>query len=304
MADLPPSLSAVQREILANTVDALSVLPEVMALALGGSHARGLATPESDLDVGIYYRRERPLDVYALQAVASRLAPGQEGALTPLWEWGPWANGGAWLRIAEQPVDWIYREVEQIEEVLAETLAGRISLHYGQQPPAGFHSHTLLAELSVCLPLWDPEGRLAALAERVDSYPPALAETVIAPGLRQADFALMFARAGAERGDVAYTVRCLSRIATYLDQVLFALNEAWFVNDKTAALEIARFTRAPAGYGAELAAVLGAPGQDAGSLTQSVARMDALYASVLAFAPTAYARIFGGGKPAGGAQSG
>lgn len=297
MPDLPDSLSEPQRALLADIVDALSAVPGVLAVALGGSHVRGFATPESDVDLGIYYRRQQPFDISALRGAASTLARGQGSALTPLWEWGPWVNGGGWLRIAEQSVDWIYREFEQLEEVLVDAMAGDFSLHYGQQPPAGFHSYTLLGELGVCLPLWDPEGRLAALTEQVRSYPAALADQVIASGLRQVDFALMFARAGAERADVPYTVRCLSRIVTYLDQVVFALNRAWFINDKTVSREIAGFERVPAGYGNTLSRVLGAPGLDAASLALSVERVDELYEHVLEFAPGVYTRIFAAGKP-------
>ena len=79
----------------------LTAVPGVVGVVLGGSRARGDHTPESDTDLGLYYRR--PLDTEALNAVAGRFG----GRVTEPGGWGPWVDGGAWLRIDGEPVDWI-----------------------------------------------------------------------------------------------------------------------------------------------------------------------------------------------------
>jgi hypothetical protein len=55
---------------------------------------------------------------------------------------GPWVNGGAWLTIGGQRVDFLYRSLEHLDRVIAEANAGRYEVHYLQQPPFGFFSAT------------------------------------------------------------------------------------------------------------------------------------------------------------------
>jgi hypothetical protein len=62
--------------------------------------------------------------------------------------------------------------------------------------------------------------------------------------------------------------------------VLFAWNRRWFVSDKGALEAIDAGLEAPPGSGGELAALLAAPGEGAGELTRTVARMRALFDSV------------------------
>lgn len=89
---MPPGKS----ELLLAAVDSLKSVPNVVALVLGGSYARGLARPGSDIDIGIYYRDAAPLPVSAVRAVADSLsAPGSSPVVTGLYGWGPWVNGGA-----------------------------------------------------------------------------------------------------------------------------------------------------------------------------------------------------------------
>jgi hypothetical protein len=62
----------------------------VVAVALGGSRARGTHRPDSDIDLGLYYRGE--LDLTALRALAAETADGPAD-VTPPGGWGPWVNG-------------------------------------------------------------------------------------------------------------------------------------------------------------------------------------------------------------------
>ena len=59
--------------LLRRLVAALSAVPGVEAIALGGSRARGTATAHSDYDIGLYYRASRPIDVAALGRGRGRL---------------------------------------------------------------------------------------------------------------------------------------------------------------------------------------------------------------------------------------
>ena len=73
-------------------------------------------------------------------------------------------------------------------------------------------------------------------------------------------------------------------------QALFALNEVYFINDKTAMREIAAFPLAPAGFVERLQAILGCPGRDPESLARSAEQMEALRAETAALAAQASTR--------------
>ena len=89
----------------------------VVAVALGGSGARGTHRPDSDVDLGLYYRA--PLDTEALRRLASELS-GDTVEVTEPGGWGPWVNGGAWLTVESTPVDWIYRDLDHVRRVTEE----------------------------------------------------------------------------------------------------------------------------------------------------------------------------------------
>ena len=76
--------------LLRRLVVALSSVPGVEAIALGGSRARGTAVATSDYDIGLYYRAHRPIDVAALGKVAAILDDrGVEASVTPIGDARP-----------------------------------------------------------------------------------------------------------------------------------------------------------------------------------------------------------------------
>lgn len=105
---------AVSDLALPETVGALATelggVPGVVAVVLGGSRAAGTHRPDSDWDLGIYYRGSQrgvdPSDVRAL---------GHEGYVSEVGEWGPVVNGGAWLTAGGAPVDVLYRDLDVID---------------------------------------------------------------------------------------------------------------------------------------------------------------------------------------------
>lgn len=80
----------------------LTQVSGVIAVVLGGSRARGEHTPQSDVDLGLYYRT--PLDVGARATLARELA-GPAATVTEPGAWGRWVDGGAWLHIRGTAVD-------------------------------------------------------------------------------------------------------------------------------------------------------------------------------------------------------
>jgi predicted nucleotidyltransferase len=60
-------------QFINHIVSSLRSIEGITALALGGSQARGNHTDQSDVDLGIYYNREKPPDLIALNRLASQL---------------------------------------------------------------------------------------------------------------------------------------------------------------------------------------------------------------------------------------
>ena len=285
---LPSTLPRAQREVVTSFGNRLCALPGVVALVLGGSHARGVARADSDVDLGLYYREEKPFAIDAVREVVADFQPEGEGVVTDFFEWGAWVNGGAWIDSAAGRVDLLYREVEHVQRVIEAAWAGEPVWDYAQQPTYGFHSVIYLAETRVCIPLFDPDGALAALKARVAEYPPALRAAIVQRRLWSAEFTLRHTRAHAGRGDVYNTAGCLTRIAGDLTQALFALNEEFFISDKGALDATEQFARRPADYAARLTCVLAAPGADAAALRVQVDASGALFAELVELAGPLY----------------
>jgi predicted nucleotidyltransferase len=164
-------LSATQRELVSSLSARLASLPGVAAVVLGGSHARGRAKPDSDIDLGLLYSEADPFAIHSVRELAAAANDTAGPVVTGFYEWGPWVNGGAWLTIGGQRVDFIYRSLEHVGRVVDDAEAGRYTLDYLQQPPFGFFSPTYLGEIAVCIPLFDPAARLDGLKRRVSVYP-------------------------------------------------------------------------------------------------------------------------------------
>ncbi|MGE5377050.1 MAG: nucleotidyltransferase domain-containing protein [Bacteroidota bacterium] len=207
----------------------------VRAIVLGGSRARGTHTPSSDIDLGIYYDPARPLDVAALGEVATQLDDRHAADLvTPIGGWGPWINGGGWLRISNQPVDFLYRDLEKVQTAITGCLNGNVEIHYQPGHPFGFLSSIYVSEVAVCRPLWDPEGVLAKLKPIVHPYPDPLKKAILSRFAWEINFSIDIAKKSVERADVAYASGCCFRSVMCMLQALFALNREYWLNEKGA----------------------------------------------------------------------
>jgi predicted nucleotidyltransferase len=88
--------------------EALRNVSNVIAVVLGGSYARGLARPDSDIDIGIYYREASPFSVAQVRPVAERFCTVRSVPIvTGMYEWGLWVNGGAWIQTPVGKVDFL-----------------------------------------------------------------------------------------------------------------------------------------------------------------------------------------------------
>ncbi len=258
----------------------LGQIDGVVAVALGGSWARGAGQPGSDIDLGIYYHPDQPPSIAALRQLAQELDDNHPAeAVTNYGGWGPWMNGGGWLKINGQPVDWLYRDLELVTRCINECQAGKISAYYQPGHPHAFHTHIYMGEVHHCRPLYDPNGTLAALKARTNPYPPRLKQAIIRFQW-EAHFALETCRKSAARGDVFHVSGSLFRCAASLVQVLFALNERYIINEKGAMSAIDTFPLRPPGFSEHISAILAHPGQTPEQLLHTIEQLDSLVQAV------------------------
>lgn len=285
---IPANVPAEKQLLLRQLVAELQCIPGICAVVLGGSYARGAERPNSDLDVGLYYHAAAPFAMASVRQVARSIAQQSEPVVTNFYEWGPWVNGGAWIYTGAGKVDLLYRNIDQVQQAITDAQNGVIQHDYAQQPAYGFYSVIYLAETAFCAPLWDEQGVVARLKAQVAQYPPKLQQRIIADHLWSVEFTLLHAGDFARAGDVYNTVGCLTRAAAALTQVLFALNERYFISDKKVMQSIATFSQQPADYVARLAQTLAQPGAEAAALGRAVAHLTTLWQEVVALAGERY----------------
>lgn len=271
---MPPDANALARRL----ADRLIGLDGIVAVVLGGSRARGTATPESDVDLGLYYDPGTPPSIDALNALAREIDDRRPGdAVTRYGEWGPWINGGAWLVVEGWRVDWLFKDLARIRRIVSECRAGRPEIAYQVGHPHAFVSSIYLGEIACCVALADPSEAIAELKRLVRPYPPLLRDTLTARFLFEATFSLDGAAKAAVRDDMVTVIGALYRSIACLVQVLHAANDRYCINEKGALADVDGFARKPERFVATAVRLLTAPG---GSRAAVAATIDAAYALV------------------------
>lgn len=216
-------------------VPALSAVPGVDAVVLGGSRSRGDATADSDYDIGLYYRSAVPFDVRDLRdAVAPYLDAPDEATITEIGEWGRWIVGGGWLRIRGQAVDLIFRDADSVAAVIDEARQGILSVDYQPGHPHCFVSSIWLAEVHHCLPLADRNATIARLKQSLAPYPVALGRALIERFAWEIGFAAGNAAKAIPRNDRSYIAGSIFRALACAAQVICAINGIHVMNEKGA----------------------------------------------------------------------
>ncbi|MFD6551244.1 nucleotidyltransferase domain-containing protein [Streptomyces sp. NPDC058398] len=264
-------------ERLTEIANRLAEVDGVVGVCLGGSRAGGTHAPDSDFDLGLYYRP--PLDTAALRLLAARLTGGPVEVTEP-GGWGPWVDGGGWLTVDGHRVDWIYRDLDRVHRVWRQCLAGRFEI--GAQPghPLGVYSHAYAGELAVGQILADPRGELRSLRERTRHYPEPLRDALMDNARWKAPFILAGARKGAVRGDVFYVSGCLFRAVGLLTHALHAQARRWVLNEKGAVRAAGELAVAPPEFAGRAQGLFSALGTTPETLAAALDDADSLVAEV------------------------
>lgn len=234
--------------ILEKIVDLLSGISGLEAIVLGGSQARGSQDSDSDIDIGLYYHQET-VDWSQVEKQAQELdQEHRENLLAKPGEWGEWVNGGCWLMIENKHVDLILRDIERVKKAIQEGQEGIITPHYQVGHPHAYLNIMYMGELAVSKLLWYRDEKIYRLKTFAEEYPQKLKEKIISQFFFEAMFSQELAEKNAARDDIYYVVAHLIRSVSALNQVLFALNEQYCINEKNAVKMIDAFNVRPDSY--------------------------------------------------------
>jgi hypothetical protein len=253
-------------------------LPQVEAVALGGSRGDGgIATdPSSDIDVYVYNRGDIPLPV------RGEIVEASGGATLTSLDLRFWGPGDEWLNAATGiHVDAIYFGAAWMEEQIDRVLVRHeASLGYST-----CFWHTVRGSIV----LEDPRGWFAALQERCQvDYPEELRVKVVAlnhPVLRSVlpAYAGQLGKAAARADLVSVNHRLAGLLASYFD-IVFAVNRVPHPGEKRLIeAAVGSCSRLPAGMAADLGEILETATTDLaglpGRVDRLLDRLDALLAA-------------------------
>jgi predicted nucleotidyltransferase len=191
----------------------LAGLPGAAAVVLGGSRATGTHRPDSDWDLGLYYRGAfEPEQLRRL---------GHEGHVSEVGEWGPIMNGGAWLTLEGTPVDVLFRDLDRVDDWLEDTREGRFEVLTQNGYVVGAPTYLPVGELALCRPI---AGELPR-----PGFPDALAETAPVRWRGRASVCLMFAHS---HTDAVASTGMLAQAALCVAHARLAERREWVLNEK------------------------------------------------------------------------
>lgn len=225
-----------------------SKIPCVCGVVLGGSRATGTATDASDIDIGIYYDRET-LDYDAINRVAQALDDEhRENLVCQEGGWGKWVNFGGWLLCGGIHTDLIFRDIARVKNSVEESSQGVFSIHYQTGHPHAYISTMYTGELASSQILYARDDDFSELKKRAEKYSDSLQRELILCFLSEAKFSGMFAQSYAGKGDPYYLAGHLFRAVSALNQVFFALNRQYCLNEKKAVARICSMPLHPENY--------------------------------------------------------
>lgn len=214
----PISPSSDDADFRDEVARALSRIPGVEAVMLGGSRAAGRHTPGSDWDFSIYYRGD--FDVTGVRDL------GWPGEVSAVGGWGGGVfNGGAWLEAGGRRVDVHYRDLVDVERRIRDGEKGDFAIEPLLFHLAGIPTYVVVAELAL--------GQVLSGSLPRPEYPEALKRSAFRIWQDRAEMTLLYARkAYAERGNLAMACGSTARALVEAGHARLARQGNWITNEK------------------------------------------------------------------------
>lgn len=248
-------------QVITKVAHALQGITGIDAVVLGGSHATGHANADSDIDFGVYYGAVNHLDLVALNQVAQSLDDQHRPNLvTPPGGWGPWVNAGGWLTVDGQRVDLILRDTVRVAQVIQECRAGHVQAHYQPGHPHAYINVMYMGELAECRLLWDATNLVRVLKSHAEYYPDELQRAIVEVFGFEAQFSCDLATKAILQNDGYYITAHIIRSISALNQVIFALNRQYCLNEKKAVMRVQACVVHPHAYQDRVQMIIAAVG--------------------------------------------
>ena len=133
-------------------------------------------------------------------------------------------------------------------QVIDECSLGKVSTHYHTGDPHAYLNVMYMGEISVCKILCERGRHISDLKAKTSPYPKPLKDAMIGYFMFEASFSLMFAKDNVDKNDISYVMGHCFRTISCLNQVLFAMNEEYCINEKKAVRMIDGFYYKPQDY--------------------------------------------------------
>ena len=135
-----------------------------------------------------------------------------------------------------------------MEQIIKDTEQGIVTANYQTGHPHGYISAMYQGELAISKILYAKNESLCELKNLAEIYPGALKKNLINFFIFEAEFSLMFVKANSGTDDKYYIAGHVFRIVSCLNQVLFACNNAYCINEKKAIKLLETFEHKPEKY--------------------------------------------------------
>jgi hypothetical protein len=206
-------------EAVCALVGDLAEIPGAVAVVLGRSRAIATHRPDSDWDIGLYYRgSQRRLDPDDIRCL------GHAGYVSALGEWGPIMHGGAWLTVDSTAIDVLFRDLDVVEGWIEEAQHGRYDVLMQHGYIVGSPTYLPVGELATCQPIVGAVPR--------PRFTQALAASAAHRWQGSASVSLMFAHSHARLGDAVCCAGMLVNAVLCAAHARLAQRREWVLNEK------------------------------------------------------------------------
>ena len=212
------------------------------AVTLGGSRGKRTADNQSDLDFRVF---------------CDEIVGGAN-----YWEneaWKPFAKRVEYWRAQGVHIDYCWvRTVNEIDTQLDAWLSGKIAPVEHVWTLWGYH---LLTDIANQVVIEDPAGLIAGWQARLTPYPQPLQKAILKKHLGSLNYwrTDYHYRNKVERGDVVFLASITARLVHDIMQVLFAINQTYYVGDGNNLHYVAKFVIKPNDIERRIQAILYPP---------------------------------------------